>query len=86
MTIARVRDPMYNKEIGLIDIRMMGISMVINPELATAMEIARLLRFPSAIKIDTFAKGPGGTVDHQTAQLLRPGRAERGAGGQRPEE
>ena len=31
--------------------------MVINPEQATASEIARLLRFPSAIKIDTFAKG-----------------------------
>ena len=56
MTIARVRDPMYNKEIGFIN-EQMGISMVINPELATAMEIARLLRFPSAIKIDTFAKG-----------------------------
>lgn len=56
MTIARVRDPMYNKEIGFIK-EQMGISMVINPELATAMEIARLLRFPSAIKIDTFAKG-----------------------------
>lgn len=31
--------------------------MIINPELAAAEEIARLLRFPSAIKIDTFAKG-----------------------------
>ena len=27
------------------------------PEMATAAEIARLLRFPSAIKIDPFAKG-----------------------------
>ena len=31
--------------------------MVINPEFAAAAEIARILRFPSAIKIDTFAKG-----------------------------
>lgn len=31
--------------------------MIINPELAASAEIARLLRFPSAIKIDTFAKG-----------------------------
>ena len=31
--------------------------MVINPEYAAAAEIARVLRFPSAIKIDTFAKG-----------------------------
>ena len=31
--------------------------MVINPEWAAAMEMARLLRFPSAIDIDTFANG-----------------------------
>lgn len=31
--------------------------MVINPEFQAAAEIARVLRFPSAIKIDTFAKG-----------------------------
>ena len=31
--------------------------MIINPELAAAQEISRLLRFPSAIKIDTFARG-----------------------------
>ena len=55
-TVARVRNPVYNKEIGFIK-DSLGISMIINPELAAAMEIARLLRFPSAIKIDTFAKG-----------------------------
>ena len=31
--------------------------MIINPELASAIEISRLLRFPSAIELDTFAKG-----------------------------
>ena len=31
--------------------------MIINPELAAASEMARALRFPSAIQIDTFAKG-----------------------------
>ena len=31
--------------------------MVINPEYAAAEEISRILRFPSAIKIDTFSKG-----------------------------
>ncbi|MEY8336469.1 Trk system potassium transporter TrkA [Lachnospiraceae bacterium 62-35] len=55
-TIARVRNPVYNKEIGFLKERL-GISMIINPELAAAAEIARLLRFPSAINIDTFAKG-----------------------------
>lgn len=55
-TVARVRNPVYNKEIGFIK-ESLGISMIINPELAAASEIARVLRFPSAIKIDTFAKG-----------------------------
>lgn len=55
-TIARVRNPIYNKEIEFIKEKL-GISMVINPELTAAGEISRLLRFPSAIKIDTFAKG-----------------------------
>lgn len=55
-TVARVRNPIYNKEVELIK-QSLGISMIINPDMASAMEIARLLRFPSAIKIDTFAKG-----------------------------
>ncbi len=55
-TIARVRNPLYSKEIGFIKERL-GISMIINPELAAAQEISKLLRFPSAIKIDTFARG-----------------------------
>ena len=55
-TIARVRNPIYNKEIGFIKEKL-GISMIINPELTAATEISRLLRFPSAIKIDTFARG-----------------------------
>ena len=55
-TIARVRNPEYNQEIEFIKKRL-GVSMIINPELAAATEIARLLRFPSAINIDTFAKG-----------------------------
>ena len=55
-TIARVRNPIYSKEIGFIKERL-GLSMIINPELATAREISRLLRFPAAIKIDPFSKG-----------------------------
>lgn len=55
-TIARVRNPIYNKEITYIK-EELGLSMVINPEQAAALEISRLLKFPSAIKVDTFAKG-----------------------------
>ena len=55
-TIARVRNPVYSQEIGFIKEKL-GISMIINPELAAAQEISRLLRFPAAIKIDAFSKG-----------------------------
>lgn len=55
-TIARVRNPVYNKEIAYIK-EELGLSMIINPEHAAALEISRLLKFPSAIKVDTFAKG-----------------------------
>ncbi len=53
-TIARVRNPQYISEIEFIRAGM-GLSMVINPELETAADIARLVRLPSAIKIDVFA-------------------------------
>lgn len=55
-TIARVRNPVYHKELHFIK-KSLGISMIINPEYAAAIEISRLLRFPSAIKLDTFSKG-----------------------------
>lgn len=55
-TIARVRNPEYASEIQYIR-EELNLSMAINPELAAAREIARLLKFPSVIKIDTFSKG-----------------------------
>lgn len=55
-TIARVRNPVYSKESDFIK-RELGLSMIINPELAASMEIARVLQFPTAIEINTFAKG-----------------------------
>ena len=55
-TIARVRNPLYNEEIDFIK-EEMGLSMTINPELEAATEMAALINLPSAIEIDTFAKG-----------------------------
>ena len=55
-TIARVRNPIYSKEVNFIK-RQMGLSVVINPELAAAQEISKLLRLPYAKKVDTFARG-----------------------------
>lgn len=55
-TIARVRNPEYFIQMGLIK-EELGLSMAVNPELAAATEISRLLRFPSAIKMEPFARG-----------------------------
>lgn len=55
-TIARVRKPEYSRELHLFK-EDLGLAMIINPEQTAANEIARLLRFPSAIQIDSFAKG-----------------------------
>lgn len=55
-TIARVRNPEYSKQLQFLKYEL-GLSMVINPEFETASEIYRILRFPSAIKLDVFSKG-----------------------------
>lgn len=55
-TIARVRNPEYSKELHIFK-EDLGLAMIINPEDTAAREIARILRFPSVVKIDTFAKG-----------------------------
>ena len=54
--IARVKNPEYSTEMSYLKDEL-GLAMVINPEYAAAEEIARILRFPSAIKIEPFAKG-----------------------------
>lgn len=55
-TIARVKNPIYSAEAAYLKDEL-GLAMVINPEYAAAEEISRVLRFPSAMKIETFAKG-----------------------------
>lgn len=55
-TIARVKNPEYSKDAPYLKDQL-GLAMVINPEYAAAEEIARVLRFPAAIKIEPFAKG-----------------------------
>ena len=55
-TIARVGNSEFNREIQLIK-KDLGLSMAFNPEMATAVEMTRILRVPAAVKIDTFAKG-----------------------------
>ena len=55
-TIARVRNPDYSKQFGFFK-NELGLSMTINPEYSAAREIAKVLHFPSAINMESFAKG-----------------------------
>lgn len=55
-TIARVRSPEYREQLPFIS-KEMGLSMDINPEMAAAEAMSRILIFPAANSIETFAKG-----------------------------
>lgn len=55
-TIARVRNPEYSEQIRFLRDDL-SLSMTINPEMSAALEIAKILRTPSAIKVDSFARG-----------------------------
>lgn len=55
-TIARVRSPEYANQLSFLK-KEMGLSMTFNPEQETAREIYHLLRFPSFLQRDRFAKG-----------------------------
>ncbi len=55
-TIARVRNPEYAHQLYFLKDEL-GLSMMVNPELAAASEIFRLLQFPSFLQRDSFAKG-----------------------------
>ena len=57
-TIARIRNPEYNdnsKGASFIK-QQLDLSLVINPEMMAAQELFNILKLPSAINIETFAK------------------------------
>ena len=54
--IARVRSPEFDKQLVFMRDEL-GISMMINPDYIAANEIAKVLRYPEAINIESFAKG-----------------------------
>lgn len=54
--VARVRNPEFGKQLVFMRDEL-GISMMINPDYTAANEIAKMLRYPAAIKIESFARG-----------------------------
>lgn len=55
-TIARIRNPEYSEQIARMR-DTFALSMTVNPEKQTAVEIERLIKLPGFLKRDTFAKG-----------------------------
>lgn len=55
-TIARIRNPEYNdNNLGFM-CKQLELSMPVNPELLTAKELFNILRFPAAVKIESFSR------------------------------
>ena len=55
-TIARVRNPEYTQDLFRVK-DLLGLSMAINPEQTTAIEISQLFRFAGASEVDTLSRG-----------------------------
>ena len=62
-TIARIRNPEYNDESLGIMKQYLDLSVSLNPERSIAHEIFNVLRFPSAVKVETFSGGNLEIVD-----------------------
>ncbi len=54
--IARVRNPEFDRQLVFMR-EELGIGMMVNPDYNAANEIAKVLRYPEAINIESFAKG-----------------------------
>ena len=66
-TIARIRNPEYETQLRFMR-EDLGLSMSINPEKAAAREIARVLRFPAAMKLESFSKGRLELVEYRVPE------------------
>ena len=64
--IARVRDPEYLSQKGFFS-DALGLSLIVNPEYECAREISRILRFPGAVRVDTFSKGKLEIVEYRVS-------------------
>ncbi len=65
--IARIRDPEYLSQTGFLR-DALGLSVIVNPEFECAKEISRILRFPSAVRVDAFSKGSVEIIEHRVTE------------------
>ena len=54
--IARVRTPDYSNEVEYLREKL-GLTMIINPDLESAKEVARILYLPATLEVNSFAHG-----------------------------
>lgn len=64
--IARIRDTAYLRQTEFLR-EALGLSVIVNPEYECAKEISRILRFPSAIRVDAFSKGSVEIMEHRVS-------------------
>ena len=60
--IARIRDPEYLQQTEFLR-DALGLTITVNPEYECAREISRILRFPSAVRVDTFSRGSAEIIE-----------------------
>ncbi len=65
--VARIRDPEYLASLPFLQ-KELAIDYAVNPERATAREISRMLRFPFADNVETFARGRVEMMDFRAAE------------------
>lgn len=62
--IARVRDPEYLRQTRFLR-EALGLSYIVNPEYECAKEISRMLRFPAAVRIESFSQSSAEIVEYR---------------------
>ena len=65
--VARIRDPEYLAQTEFLR-EAVGLSVIVNPEYECAKEISRILRFPSAVRVETFSKGSAEIIDYRVPE------------------
>ena len=62
-TVARIRNPEYSSKSLAFMREQMDITMAINPEKLAAQELFNTLKFPSAMKLETFSRRSFGMIE-----------------------
>lgn len=65
-TVARVRNPEYSSQFDFVR-DSLGIDILINPDFSAARDIAAIIKYPSALSVETFMGGRVSLVEFEVA-------------------